>query len=116
VGIVKSEHSLLNKETQQKHAFSCQIYLPKPLNTLHAQSGEETCSKSLIQYAEFEPRTVQPVASRYTDWAISVPQRYKLNEYQIRILKVNGNREDRKLTFMTNVVSKFTLVGHQKSK
>jgi hypothetical protein len=52
VGVVKSEHCLLNKETQQNHAFSCQIYLPKPPNTLHAHSGEETCSKSLIQYAE----------------------------------------------------------------
>jgi hypothetical protein len=52
VGVVKSERSLLKEETQQKHAFSCQILLPKPPNTLHAQSGEETCSKSLIQYAE----------------------------------------------------------------
>jgi hypothetical protein len=42
LGVVKSERFLLNKETQQKHVFSCQIYLPKPMNTLHVQPGEET--------------------------------------------------------------------------
>jgi hypothetical protein len=40
----------------------------------------------------FDPRTVQPVASRYTDWAIAAPKKYNKNgkktmsEEQIKLL------------------------------
>ena len=41
--------------------------------------------------AGFDHRTVQPVASRYTDWAIPTPKRERIDAYLIKFLLLTSD-------------------------
>ena len=44
------------------------------------RAGLDRCGKSRPPAPGFDPRTVQPVASRYTDWAIAVPEKCQVRK------------------------------------
>ena len=55
---------------------------------LSGPQGRSGRVRKISPTSGFDPRTVQPVASRYTDWAIQAPSIVHADQYSFKVLLI----------------------------